>query len=127
MLEKRKASSVIKRIPSESLQQAITMWTDLASKEIEKYEQAQASLKAKREAAQKFIIENGFTPEEAQNVFSDLFGIESVKPPKSKIFHPVRYRRELEGQTYEWTGVGRRSKAFVNLSHEELKKYEVKS
>lgn len=125
MLEKRKAASVIKRIPPDSLQQVITMWTDLVNKEIEKHEEAQASLQAKKEAAQKFVLEHNFTPDEAQHVFSDIFGIEPANPPRTKMFHPVRYRREFEGKTHEWTGVGRRSKAFVNLSAEELKKYEV--
>ena len=125
MLEKRKAASVIKRIPPESLHQTLTMWTDLVNKEIEKHEKIQASLQAKREAAQKFILEQNFTPEEAQHVFSDIFGIEPANPPRAKMFHPVRYRREFEGKIYEWTGVGRRSKAFVDLSAEELKKYEL--
>jgi len=127
MLEKRRAQSVIKRIPPDSLHQAITMWTDLANKELEKHEAAQNSLKAKREAAQQFILENQFTPEEAQTVFGDLFGIEPVNPPRTKMFHPVKYRRELGGKTYEWTGVGRRPKAFAHLSAEDLKTYEIKS
>lgn len=127
MCEKRKALSVLRKIPAENLEQVIQMWLDLSADLVEKHKEEQRALLEKQEAAKKFIQEHNFSPEEAQQIFGSLFGMDTPTVKKPRAYHPPKYRiTDANGKQVTWTGVGRRPKEFANLSEEELQQHAIK-
>lgn len=127
MCEKRKALSVLRKIPAENLEQVIQMWIDISTDLVEKHKEEQRALLEKQEAAKKFIQEQNISPEEAQQIFGSLFGIDTPAAKKPRAYHPPKYRIiAANGKPITWTGVGRRPKEFANLSEEELQQHAIK-
>lgn len=127
LCEKRKAQSVLRKIPAESLEQVLQMWTDIASEIIEKHKHDQKAIQEKEDAVRKFIAEQNLSQEDAQRIFGAVLGIDASAGKKGRAYHPVRYRMPdpKGGKDITWTGVGRRPAVFNGLTDEELKQYEV--
>lgn len=127
MCEKRKAMSVLRKIPVENLEQVVSMWSDLSSDLIEKHKKEQREILAKQEAAQRFMDENNITPEQAATIFGSLLGIDTTGTKKPRAYHKIKYKMQDpdSGKPVTWTGKGRRPDAFKNLTDEELQKYAI--
>lgn len=127
MCEKRKALSVLRKIPVENLEQVVSMWMDLSSDLIEKHKKEQREIQAKQEAALRFMEENNITPEQAPAIFGSLLGLDTSGPKRARAYHKVKYSmpNPKGGKDITWTGKGRRPDAFKDLTDEELQKYAI--
>lgn len=127
MCEKRKALSVLRKIPVESLEQVVSMWNDLSSDLIEKHKKQQLEILEKQEAAQRFMEEHKITPDQAAAIFGNILGIDTTGTKKPRAYHKIKYKMPNPdgGKPVTWTGKGRRPDAFKNLTDEELQKYAI--
>ncbi|HBH65944.1 MAG TPA: hypothetical protein DDY48_11710 [Erwinia persicina] len=127
MCEKRKAMSVLRKIPVENLEQVVSMWLDLSGELIDKHKKEQREIQEKQEAAQRFMEENNITPEQATAIFGSILGLDTTGTKRPRAYHKVKYSMQnpAGGKPITWTGKGRRPAAFQNLTDEELQKYAI--